>query len=150
MLAELAAFNAAFATVKATVKAGSDLQAAFKSIGQMIENKDVLQEKLSKKRNSLFSPAVDSELDEFMALESIKQAEEELKQIMIYQGRPGLYDDWVMFQAKARKARQEAKKEAARKRRKLMTTIVTSAAIGIPIALTAIFFATIYYIKKGF
>ena len=32
-----------------------------------------------------------ADLEEFMALEKIKQQEEELKQIMIYAGRPGLW-----------------------------------------------------------
>lgn len=55
-----------------------------------------------------------------MALEQIRQKEEELKQIMIYLGRPGLWHDWQRFQAKARVARREAEVEAAQKRKKIV------------------------------
>ena len=46
-----------------------------------------------------------------MALEELRQKEEELKQIMIYVGRPGLWADWQKFQAQARKARRDARKD---------------------------------------
>ena len=46
--------------------------------------------------------------------------EEQLKQIMIYAGRPGLWGDWQKFQAKARVARREAEIAAARKRKKIV------------------------------
>ena len=52
-----------------------------------------------------------------MALEQIREQEEQLKQIMIYTGRPGLWHDWQRFQAKARVARKEAELEAKRKRK---------------------------------
>ena len=45
----------------------------------------------------------------------MKQREEELKQWMIYAGRPGLWQDWQRFQAEARKARLEAIKARERK-----------------------------------
>ena len=52
-----------------------------------------------------------------MALEKIREQEEQLKQMMIYVGRPGLWGDWQRFQAKARVARREAELEAIRKRK---------------------------------
>ena len=61
-----------------------------------------------------------------MALEKIREQEEQLKQIMIYAGRPGLWGDWQRFQAKARIARREAEEAATRKRKKVLeVTIVT-------------------------
>jgi hypothetical protein len=50
-----------------------------------------------------------------MALEQIAKAEEELKDFMVYFGRAGLWDDFIIFQAKARKARLEAKNAHAKK-----------------------------------
>ena len=50
-----------------------------------------------------------------MALEQIREQEEQLKQIMIYAGRPGLWHDWQRFQAKARIARREAEIERVEK-----------------------------------
>ena len=58
-------------------------------------------------------------MEEFMALEKLREQEEQLKQIMIYAGRPGLWGDWQKFQAKARVARREAEEAAARKRKKI-------------------------------
>ena len=55
-----------------------------------------------------------------MALEQLKQKEEELKQIMIYAGRPGLWADWQKFQAEARKSRRYAEKMAQKKREELL------------------------------
>ena len=61
-----------------------------------------------------------------MALEQIREQEEQLKQIMIYTGRPGLWHDWQRFQAKARVARKEAEEAARRKRKQIIEiTIVT-------------------------
>ena len=59
-----------------------------------------------------------------MALEKIREQEEQLKQIMIYAGRPGLWSDWQRFQAKARVARREAEAAAVIKRRKIMDGII--------------------------
>ena len=55
---------------------------------------------LSKKSNQSGS---DSEA--FFALEQIKQHEAAIQQLFIYQGRPGLWDDWLQFQAEARRKR---------------------------------------------
>ena len=52
-----------------------------------------------------------------MALEQIREQEEQLKQIMIYAGRPGLWGDWQRFQAKARIARREAEEARIKKRK---------------------------------
>ena len=62
-----------------------------------------------------------------MALEQIREQEEQLKQIMIYAGRPGLWGDWQRFQAKARIARREAEIAAAKRRKKIVdwTLIIT-------------------------
>ena len=50
-----------------------------------------------------------------MHLEKLKQQEEELKQLMIYTGRPGLWHDWIKFQAQARKDRLAAAEARKRK-----------------------------------
>jgi preprotein translocase subunit Sss1 len=108
MLAELAAANAAFAVIKTAVQNGKEIAAAGSAIASFVGAKEDLQRKASKKGGG-------SDLEEFMALEQIREQEEQLKQIMIYAGRPGLWGDWQRFQAKARVARREA--EEARKRK---------------------------------
>ena len=125
MLAELAAANAAFAVIKTAVQNGKDIASAGSAIANFVGAKEDLQRKASKKGNG-------SDLEEFMALEQIREQEEQLKQIMIYAGRPGLWGDWQRFQAKARTARREAEVAAAKRRRKILDwtlIIVISAAL---------------------
>ena len=110
MLAELAAANAAFAVIKQAVSNGKEIAAAGSAIAEFVGAKEKLQQKAQRKGGG-------SDLEEFMALEQIRQQEEELKQFMIYAGRPGLWHDWQKFQAKARIARREAEQERIRKRK---------------------------------
>jgi len=110
MLAELAAANAAFAVIKTAVQNGKDIAAAGSAIASFVGAKEDLQKKTQKKGGG-------SDLEEFLALEQIREQEEQLRQIMIYTGRPGLWNDWQKFQAKARVARREAEEERIRKRK---------------------------------
>ena len=118
MLAELAAANAAFSVVKAAVMNGREITDCLKSVSDFVNAKDLLQKKGNKKKNSVFGQGDD--LEEFIALEKIKQQEAELQQIMIYHGRPGLWQDWIKFQAKARVARQKEAERKIREREQLM------------------------------
>jgi SAM-dependent MidA family methyltransferase len=49
-----------------------------------------------------------------MALEQLKQQEEHLRESMVYAGRPGMWEDWVKFQAQAARRRREKKEAVAR------------------------------------
>jgi len=110
MLAELAAANAAFAVIKTAVQNGKDIAAAGSAIANFVGAKETLEKKANKKGGG-------NDLEEFLALEQIREQEEQLRQMMIYLGRPGLWSDWQKFQAKARVARREAEEEAKRKRK---------------------------------
>ena len=98
MIAELAAFNAAFGVVKEFVANGKDLSDCFGFIGQMTTAKEDLKLKRDKK-------GFTSDAEEFMAFEQMNKAEQELRELMQYYGRAGLWDDFIKFQAEARKAR---------------------------------------------
>ena len=86
-----------------------------------------------------------NDLEEFMALEKIKQQEEELKQIMIYAGRPGLWADWQRFQAEARKSRRYAEKMAEKQREELIQII--GWIVGVAFFVTGVAFI-IYFAAK--
>ena len=102
MLAELAAINAAYGVIKEVVGNGQELYAAGQYVAQFFNTKYELQKKLNEK------PADQrNQLEEFFALEEIKAKEQELKELMIIAGRPGLWDDWLKFQAEAARARRE-------------------------------------------
>ena len=102
MLAELAAINAAYGVIKEVVGNGQELYAAGQHLAQFFNTKYELQKKLNEK-----PPDQRSQLEEFFALEEIKAKEHELKELMIIAGRPGLWDDWLRFQAEQARARRE-------------------------------------------
>ena len=116
MIAELAAFNAAFGVVKGFIANGRELHDCFGQIGQMVNAKEDLKSRQQKNKKSLFA----SDAEEFMALEQIARAEQELQDFMVYYGRAGLWDDFIIFQAKARKSRLEAKNAHAKKNNQRM------------------------------
>jgi len=119
MLAELAAANAAFAVIKQAVSNGKEIAAAGSAIAEFVGAKETLEKKANKKGGG-------NDLEEFMALEQIREQEEQLKQIMIYAGRPGLWHDWQKFQAKARIARREQEQERLRKRKQYFEIAIIS------------------------
>ncbi len=109
MLLELAAANAAFAVIKETIANGGDIMSAGQHIFKFFDSKS----EISKKAN-----ASGSDSEAFFALEAIKRNEQELQEIMIYCGRAGLWDDWLQFQADAKRKRDAAVKAEARARYK--------------------------------
>ena len=117
MLAELAAANAAFAVIKQVVQNGSDIVKAGSAIAKFVGAKEDLQRKTSGKKKASSSGET---LQAFMALEQIRVQEQELKEFMIYCGRPGLWSDWVRYQANARKERREAEAAAKKKKKKII------------------------------
>lgn len=126
MLAEIAAANAAFAVIKGALANGKELHQLGSRVFDYFDNKAKIQESVTKKGGG-------SDLEEFMALERLRQQEEELRERMVYAGRPGMWGDWQKFQAQAaRKRREDAealKREKAR-RAAQMAQMVEYIAIG--------------------
>ena len=120
MLAELAAANAAFSVIKQFVSNGKELSGCAKHISDFVFSKEEIEKNLKKKKARGVGGA---DLDEFMALEQIREKEEELKKMMIYLGRPGLWQDWQKFQVEARKARRHQEKMEQKRREELMEYI---------------------------
>ena len=150
MLAELAAFTAAYKTVKGAVQAGRELVTVASSIGTMVQSKDDLQKKLSKRSNSPFSSKVQTDLEEFLALEEIRQAEKDLELLMVYTGRIGLKDDWLRYQAEARKKRKEAERQAKKEREELMENIAVAIGIFLGFSLVIGALAGLVWYYRGF
>ena len=84
-----------------------------------------------------------------MALEKIREQEEQLKQIMIYTGRPGLWHDWQKFQAEARKSRRVQEELAKRKREELLEAIAIGGLITVIAAVVVAFFWWLYIMKQA-
>ena len=109
MLAEIAAANAAFAVIKAALANGKELHQLGSRVFDYFDNKAKIQEKATQKGGG-------SDLEEFMALEQLKQQEEELRERMIYAGRPGMWTDSLKFQAQAARKRRENAEAVAREK----------------------------------
>ena len=106
MLVELAVANAAFSVIKEAVQNGGDLMAAGQKLFDFFDNKNAIQKKASS----------GSDMEAFAALEQLKNSEAELKRMMIYHGRAGLWDDWLKFQKEAKHRRESEERAAARKK----------------------------------
>jgi hypothetical protein len=109
MLAEIAAANAAFAVIKGALANGKELHQLGSRVFDYFDNKAKIQESVTKKGGG-------SDLEEFMALERLKQQEEELRERMVYAGRPGMWGDWQKFQAQAARKRREDAEAAKREK----------------------------------
>jgi len=119
MLAELAAANAAFAVIKTTIQNGRELASAGKALGTFVSCKEDLMREGNKKRARGVGG---NDLEEFMALEQIREKEKQLKELMIMSGRPGLWRDYERFCEEAKDGRSKARQAAVKRRKKNIET----------------------------
>ena len=81
-----------------------------------------------------------SDIQAFMAAEQLAAKEVELKEMMIYQGRGGMWDDWLAFQQEMKRSREEEEREQriAKQKRKQAILRAFEWTIATIIALTAV------------
>ena len=103
------------------------------SVGQM--GKDLT--KLADAKDELEKSAADGDMEAFWTLQDIAKREREIKDMFIYQGRPGLWDDYCNFINNRKQMRANAKKreEAKKARRKKM---IKDWSIGIAVTVGAL------------
>lgn len=129
MLAEIAAASAAYTTIKTAISQGRELVDVGKSIGAFVSAEEDLKAKVEKKKKSVFTKVLGKEGDdfeEFLALDKLKEQKKSLESHMRLFGRPGLYDDWVSYQAQMRRQRKEAlriKQKEAEELREMLTWV---------------------------
>ena len=138
MIAELAAFNAAFGVVKTAITHGKDIASCAQSIGDMIGAQESLRARGDKKKSSIWYSLAGkgtNDFEEFMALEQIREQRKELLQALQLLGRPGLKDDYLRFEAEARRQRRadaaEAEARASKRIEWGVGTLAGIAAIGL-------------------
>lgn len=95
----MAIASAAFSTIKQFVSDGKELYEMGESLSSYFTAKKEIQTKANKN-------GYKSDLDAFMATEKLTAMENELKDIMIYQGRANMWNDWLQFQADAKQKRK--------------------------------------------
>jgi hypothetical protein len=133
MLAEIAAANAAFAVIKAALANGKDLSDLGSRVFDYFDNKAKIQQKVTEKGNR-------SDIEEFFALEKLNAQEVELRERMVYAGRPGMWGDWQKFQAAAARRRREDKEAAAKeaqRRKQQLEDLAEYIAIGLGVIVLA-------------
>lgn len=120
MLAEIAAANAAFGILRTAISNGKEIADAASAVASFVGAKERLEKKADKNGSG-------SDLEAFLGLEKIREQEKALKELMIWQGRPGLWHDWQKFQADARVARRQSEAAAAAKRKKIVEATIIGA-----------------------
>jgi hypothetical protein len=110
MLAELMLANSAFAIIKEAVQNSGDLMNAGQAIFQYFDSKSAIQKKYEDKAKKAGS----TDIEEFFALEQLRKQETELREMMQWQGRAGMWTDWLEFQKQAKAKREEARKAELR------------------------------------
>ena len=109
MIAEIAAANAAFQVIKTAIKNSGEIASAGKAIVDYFSATSAIEEEVKKTPERKRS-----DLEEFLALEQLRKQEQELKELLIYQGRPGMWDDFQAFRVKARQQREAEEREKIR------------------------------------
>ena len=142
MLAEIAAANAAFAVIKTAIQNGREIADVGHKVGEYVNATEDLRKKGEKKKR-----AGGGDLEEFMHLEKLKQQEEELKQWMIWAGRPNLWSDWQRFQAQARKARLAAAEARRRKIKQWIEIAIIAFLFILGLFGIAVLFSWAFYLK---
>jgi len=117
MLEEIQAANKAMGTILTAIKHGRELSQCADSCATYFNCKSILARRSNKKGRG-------NALANFMELEKLREKEQQLKEIMIYLGRPGLWDDWLKFQSLAKKERVAQEKKRKQQEAATMTQVM--------------------------
>ena len=118
--------NTAIGAVKELLKNGKDITDCAEQLGNYFDAKAEIQKKSGSSQSS------GSDLENFLHLEKLRQREEELKTVLIYQGRAHLYQVFLRYAAEAKRNRDEAieaQKKAKIARRKRNMALIRSLVI---------------------
>ena len=102
------------------------------SVGEM--GKDLT--KLADAKEELQKSAADGDMEAFWTLQDIAKREKEIKEMFIYQGRPGLWDDYQNFIRNRQEMRKKAaEREKAKKlaRKKAIKNGLTYGLVGVAV-----------------
>ena len=122
--------NVAIGAIKELIGNGKDLTDCGKELTTYFTAKSKIQLGAS-------SSGSGDDLKLFLSLDKLKQQEYELKQLMIYTGRSGMWNDWIRFQNSQKKQRDNDKQQIALKKASRRKKIVDWT-IGIAVAIAAL------------
>ena len=119
MIAELAAANAAFGVIKEAIANGKELY----EVGEALADYFGLKAQIQKRAHE---HGYKSDLQAFLAAEQLKEQEQALKNMLIWQGKPGQWDRFLEHQKlmkESRLAQEQEEKAKKLKRKKLLKDI---------------------------
>jgi len=124
----------------AAIKIANEAISAIKEFAGHVESVGAMGKDLTKladAKEDLEKKAKDGDMECFFELENIKRQEYEIKQMFIYAGRPGLWEDYVKFIENRKKLREnERKRIAAQKARR--RKLIKDWSIGIAVTIAAL------------
>ena len=123
MLAELAAANAAYATIKKFVVNGKEVSDFLAPLKNLVGAEEELKARGNRKSQGFFAKVMGkegSDFDEFLALEQIAEQRKELESMCRLYAKSGTWDKFLAFEAKMRVQR---KKEAEQRQKQIAATI---------------------------
>jgi len=133
----------------AAVKLANEAIGAIKEFAGHVESVGQLGKPLTQladAKEEIEKKASEGSMEHFFELEKIKQREAEIKQLFIYNGRPGLWDDYCKFIQNRKYLREQQRKRIAQakaRKKKLIkewcigitVTIAVLSAVGLVIGL---------------
>ena len=123
MLVELAAANAAYATISKFISNGKEIADVLAPLKNLVGAEEELRARGNRKKGGLFSKVMGKsadDFDEFLALEEIAEKRKELESLCRLYGKPGTWDKFIAYESKMRVQR---KKEAEERQRQIAMTI---------------------------
>ena len=121
----------------AAIKIANEAIGAIKEFAGHVESVGAMGKDLTKladAKDELQKSAKDGDMEAFWALEDIKKHEAEVKQMFIYNGRPGLWDDYCRFIENRKTMRENERKRAEAKRvarKKAIKNALVYGAVGV-------------------
>ena len=103
----------------AAIKIANEAIGAIKEFAGHVESVGAMGKDLTKladAKDELQKSAKDGDMEAFWALEDIKKHEAEVKQMFIYAGRPGLWEDYCRFIENRKTLRENERKRAEAKK----------------------------------
>ena len=147
MLAELAAANAAYATISKFIANGKEISDVLAPLKNLVGAEEELKARGNRKKGGLFSKVMGKsadDFDEFLALQQISEKRKELERLCRLYAKPGTWDKFIDFEAKVRIQR---KKEAEARQRQIAATI-RYISCGLITALSIGGFALLYFFTE--
>ena len=127
ILETIAAANAAYSVIKKCLENGRQVKDMVGHVGKFLNAEDELKEAVKRKKNNPISAITggsEGDWEEFQALEKIKEQRAELESFCRLYAKPGTWDNWLLWQAEARKARKAAIRQQEKEREELIEMLM--------------------------